>query len=1110
MKLLVEFCERSSCYAALHSSDATEIFKAGLTQTRHFCRALRVQCTGRDDAFVGWIGDQCLSPGVMQMAKPFAECLGFEEGEQIEVFSHSAPLARSVMVQPNSIDDFEVVELQATFIEENLLKQVSVLMPGMAFPVWVHGLVAMLRVDPADANTSPCFMLGLDTELAIESRRRSEGVPISSGSGGENCFHLRVFALLEEIVIPQALVQEKDLDSLASGLSSCLTWLDMSRSKTLRPSEDMQLLQLVVSDKVPRGHIILGATFANCLHVPCFGLVKLWRCLQVPAYVPRVELVPRLRSAEGVWEMGSLRRRFEALVKAHGEIEVADGAPLLLRPEKLASKDSPATSVPDAGTSGSEVDLYEGLSDISDIYQRQVEPAICADDDCGVYEVDLGLDLASPSFPSSVRLEKEPLETQAVLVYIRLAVGAARDFRTNGAKPPFTRLSAESLAGGEPAVAVSMDRYQETVDSEWSKQDLEPLGLLWARAPRPPPEDWPGVLQLVPPFSARAVDEMTMFSQPAEQLRRLVEACLGKSGANASKSILDCAGRSSIRTPGMIAITGPPGSGKTRLASRVLSQLASQGVLPLQVICRKLGQPGKKFRVIQDWLRAILSFACWYSPCAVLLDDFGALCPDVEPGAPNLSVTEERSPLIAEMLLDLLPEVRSSGAQVALVATMPDDAAVHRMLWSWPALEHKVGIRQPELKERPEMLMALLREKEDEGWEVEHGLLAEGALDDRGGRVDGFSVADLVSLVERSCVEATVEASATRLRGGDGHGPEWGERQRLTMDHLEKACEGFVPATMADQTFFTSEVNLTDIGGLNSAKEELMDMLTMPTKYAVLLDRAPVRTRKGLMLVGPPGCGKTMLVQAAAKETKGLLRFLSVKGPELLSKYIGESEAGVRKVFERAAAAAPAVIFFDEIEALAPKRGADSTGVTDRVVNQMLCYLDGVEDRGRVFVVAATGRPDMVDPALMRPGRFDKICYCGLPSDDEKLEICQVLARKNDLVGDVQVNGNAPADLTVSLRQLVSRLPRLFTSADISALFSSAKIEAVNETLQKDGPKEPKMRMSHLYAALATSKASVSEADERRYAQIFAPYCGGSGSRGALDQETKSVKVALA
>ncbi|CAK9029247.1 unnamed protein product [Durusdinium trenchii] len=253
-----------------------------------------------------------------------------------------------------------------------------------------------------------------------------------------------------------------------------------------------------------------------------------------------------------------------------------------------------------------------------------------------------------------------------------------------------------------------------------------------------------------------------------------------------------------------------------------------------------------------------------------------------------------------------------------------------------------------------------------------------------------------------------------------------------------------------------------------------------------------------------------MLVQAAARETKGLLRFLSVKGPELLSKYIGESEAGVRKVFERAAAAAPAVIFFDEIEALAPKRGADSTGVTDRVVNQMLCYLDGVEDRGRVFVVAATGRPDMVDPALMRPGRFDKICYCGLPTEEEKLEICQILARKNSLSADGD-------DLVALLRELVACLPKLFTCADVNALFSSAKIEAVNQALgQKDSIAQPKMMLSHLYEALSTSKASVSPADERRYGEIFAPYCRPAKSgtpyatsgRWIVDQQGLRVKLA--
>jgi len=255
-----------------------------------------------------------------------------------------------------------------------------------------------------------------------------------------------------------------------------------------------------------------------------------------------------------------------------------------------------------------------------------------------------------------------------------------------------------------------------------------------------------------------------------------------------------------------------------------------------------------------------------------------------------------------------------------------------------------------------------------------------------------------------------------------------------------------MPSSMAYQSFLNSETRLADVGGLESPKQALMDMLTMSTKYAALVDRAPVRSRRGLMLVGPPGCGKTMLVQAAAYETKGLLRFLTVKGPELLSKYIGASEAGVRQVFERAAAAAPAVVFFDEIEALAPKRGADSTGVTDRVVNQMLCYLDGVEDRGRVYVIAATGRPDLVDAALMRPGRFDKICYCGLPSDSEKLQICEILAAKHGL--SVGSSGDqAAAEFQQQLKRLVARVPRLFTSADLTALFASAKIEAVNEAV---------------------------------------------------------------
>jgi peroxin-1 len=322
---------------------------------------------------------------------------------------------------------------------------------------------------------------------------------------------------------------------------------------------------------------------------------------------------------------------------------------------------------------------------------------------------------------------------------------------------------------------------------------------------------------------------------------------------------------------------------------------------------------------------------------------------------------------------------------------------------------------------------------------------------------------------------------------------------------------------MADQSFFTSDVCWSDIGGLDGPKQALLDMLTMPTKYGVLVDRAPVRTRKGLMLVGPPGCGKTMLVQAAANETKGLLRFLTVKGPELLSKYIGASEAGVRQKFEQAAAAAPCVVFFDEIEALAPKRGADSTGVTDRVVNQMLCYLDGVEDRGRVYVVAASSRPDLVDQALMRPGRFDKICYCGLPTEEEKVQICIVLAAKHNLVVGPSEQQTSGTDMRAHLRRLVSRFPKLFTSADIGALFSTAKVEAVTSALNENGSSKsasgPTMTLAHLYAALPLAKASISEADDHRYNKIFAPYRPGA-QPNALKRDgseaTGGTKVALA
>ncbi|CAE8654719.1 unnamed protein product, partial [Polarella glacialis] len=346
------------------------------------------------------------------------------------------------------------------------------------------------------------------------------------------------------------------------------------------------------------------------------------------------------------------------------------------------------------------------------------------------------------------------------------------------------------------------------------------LGVLWRAVPglgSPPEEDWAEVVQLVTHRPGK-LDDLPLFAKPAAKLRLNLEAQLGCLPRSASEGqsladslLLFSPSAPGFAVPGAAAMTGSQGSGKTTLCQRILAGFASEGVMPLQVNCGKLGQPARKFKLVQDWLRRLLRLACWYSPSILLLDDLGALCPDVEPGAPNLSIAEDRSPILVELLLDLLHEVRASGSRIAIVATLPDDSAVHRMLWKLPALEHKVPLRPPYLKERPEILQILLRQKVEEGWDVDANLLAEGSLDDWGGRVDGFSVADLDRLVKRACVEATVEASAGRLRGGDGQSPAWGDRQRLSMDHVEKACQDFVPATMADQTFFTSTVRLADI-----------------------------------------------------------------------------------------------------------------------------------------------------------------------------------------------------------------------------------------------------------------------------------------------------------
>lgn len=228
------------------------------------------------------------------------------------------------------------------------------------------------------------------------------------------------------------------------------------------------------------------------------------------------------------------------------------------------------------------------------------------------------------------------------------------------------------------------------------------------------------------------------------------------------------------------------------------------------------------------------------------------------------------------------------------------------------------------------------------------------------------------------------------------------------------------------------EIKINIIVGLTETRKILLETLEWPTRYAPIFANCPLRLRSGLLLYGYPGCGKTLLASAVAGECG--LNFISVKGPEILNKYIGASEKSVRDLFERASAAKPCVLFFDEFDSIAPKRGHDSTGVTDRVVNQMLTQMDGAEGLDGVYVLAATSRPDLIDPALLRPGRLDKSLLCDLPNLEDRLDILRALSLK------------LKVDESIELTDLADRTEG-YSGADLQAVLYNAHLEAIHDVI---------------------------------------------------------------
>jgi peroxin-1 len=462
-------------------------------------------------------------------------------------------------------------------------------------------------------------------------------------------------------------------------------------------------------------------------------------------------------------------------------------------------------------------------------------------------------------------------------------------------------------------------------------------------------------------------------------------------------------------------LCGGKGSGKTSVAQAILKSLATDPQVlayPITLSCETL--VNDRVSKIQEKFSELVLKAAFNQPSIIFLDNLDSLIPiEME------HMDSFRYRQLAEVFIDTFKRSLAKYPRISVLATGSQSQSIHPLLLSSHIFTHTFHITPPGKPERETIINTLLSNSTVLALK---NSVAHLDLSWIAGQTEGYLPTDLKSLIERALHQAAIRTIQTSKKS----------QLEVNQEDFRLAQEGFIPVALRGIKLQTSGVAWGDIGGLKETKAVLRETLEWPIKYSVIFKTCPLRLRSGLLLYGYPGCGKTMLASAVAKECG--LNFISVKGPELLSKYIGASEKSTRDLFERASAAKPCVLFFDEFEAIAPRRGHDSTGVTDRVVNQLLTQMDGAEGLEGVYVLAATSRPDLIDPALLRPGRLDKSLICDLPSHEDRVDILKAHAAHFHLNDDVDLNW-------------VADECEDFTGADLQAILYNAHLHAIHQNI---------------------------------------------------------------
>mmetsp|Transcript_23045 Transcript_23045/g.33731 ORF Transcript_23045/g.33731 Transcript_23045/m.33731 type:complete len:797 (-) Transcript_23045:161-2551(-) len=529
-----------------------------------------------------------------------------------------------------------------------------------------------------------------------------------------------------------------------------------------------------------------------------------------------------------------------------------------------------------------------------------------------------------------------------------------------------------------------------------------------------------------------------------------------------------------VKPPRGVLLFGPPGSGKTLIAKAVANETGAFFFLinGPEIMSKMAGES-------ESNLRKAFEEAEKNSPAIIFIDEIDSIAPKRE------KTNGEVEKRIVSQLLTLMDGLKGRSNTVVIGATNRPNS-IDPALRRFGRFDREIDIGVPDENGRLEIFRIHTRNmKLDEDVDPEY--IAK--------QTHGFVGADMAALCTEAAMQCIREKMALIDIEDETIDAEVLNSMAVTNAHFKTALGASNPSSLRETVVEVPNITWDDIGGLEGVKAELRELVQYPIEHPEKFEKFGMSPSRGVLFYGPPGCGKTLLAKAVANECQS--NFISVKGPEMLTMWFGESEANVRETFEKARAAAPCVLFFDELDSIANKRGGnsgDGGGAADRVMNQLLTEMDGVGARKNVFIVGATNRPDIIDPALMRPGRLDQLIYIPMPDYESRLGILKAVLKKS------------PVHKDVDLAYLAAQTEK-FTGADLTEICQRAAKNAIRESISRDMERQqirdqaeadgmqvddveeeedlvPEILPAHFEEAVRNARRSVSDRDLAEYSSF--------------------------